>query len=52
MNNDSTNTYEAYKLKKNNDGSYELADKEPVPVQKTSVGYRFLDDVNESEIKK
>lgn len=54
MNNDSTstNTYEAYKIKKNNKGSYEIVDKEPVPVQQAPFGYRFLDDINKSEVKK
>lgn len=50
MNNDSTNTYEAYKIKKNNKGSYEIVDTEPVPVQKTSIDYRFLDDINKSQL--
>lgn len=52
MNNDSTNTYEAYKIKKNNKGSYEIVDKEPIPVQKTSIDYRFLDDINKSQLNK
>lgn len=51
MNNDSTNTYEAYKIKKNNNGSYEIVDKEPVPVQQAPFGYRFLDDINKSQLK-
>ena len=50
--NDSTNTYEAYKIKKNNDGSYELIDQEPIPVQQAPFGYRFLDDINKSEVNK
>ena len=47
---DSTNTYEAYKIKKNRDGSYELENRTPIPVQKTKVGYDFLDDINKREI--
>ena len=53
MNNDSTNTYEAYKIIKKPDGSYELDpnDKEPVSVQQSPFGYRFLDDINRSQLK-
>ena len=51
MNNDSTNTYEAYKIKKNNKGSYEIVDTEPVTVQQAPFGYRFLDDINKSQLK-
>ena len=47
---DSTNTYEAYKIKKNRDGSYELENRTPIPVQKTRVGYDFLDDINKRQI--
>ena len=51
MNNDSTNTYEAYKIKKNNKGSYEIVDTEPVSVQQAPFGYKFLDDINRSQLK-
>lgn len=54
MNNDSTstNTYEAYKIIKKPDGSYELDpnDREPVSVQQSPFGYRFLDDINKSQL--
>lgn len=52
-NNDSTNTYEAYKIKRNKDGSYVLEDNsESIPVQQSPFGYKFLDDINKSEVKK
>ena len=50
MNNDSTNTYKAYKIKKNNKGSYEIVDTEPVTVQQAPFGYKFLDDINRSQL--